>query len=178
MHDNPYAMSAYDQFITDLYYLRDIRKVDISELSILELDEVYLDSFNTKMDMFFFGLGMAETALLNSGKTVTAKSVIKPALRLEYEAAVRSLAERVARLRAAGISSEAIAREISAARRALGVKYKHLTPKKKLAEIYARNLAKYKDKLGPSVEWLRAHGKSWDDIIESACRPGGQDLNF
>jgi hypothetical protein len=53
-----------------------------------------------------------------------------------------------------------------------------MTPPEMLSKIYERNLAKYGDKLGPSIEWLRARGKSWDDIIESAVRTGGKDLNF
>ena len=63
-------------------------------------------------------------------------------------------------------------------RRDLGESFKNQTPPGKLDEIYSRNLQKYGDKLGPSVDWLRAHGKSWDQIIESASRPGGQDLGY
>ena len=48
----------------------------------------------------------------------------------------------------------------------------------KLAEISARNFNKYGDNLGPTVDWLRSQGKSWDDIIESAGRIGGKDLGF
>jgi hypothetical protein len=39
-------------------------------------------------------------------------------------------------------------------------------------------MERYGDPLGPSIEWLRARGKSWDDIIESASRTGGADLGF
>ena len=63
-------------------------------------------------------------------------------------------------------------------RRELGVKYKNLTPPDKLKEIYARNVEKYGDKLGQSIDWLRKKGKSWDDIIESASRTGGKDLGL
>jgi hypothetical protein len=34
------------------------------------------------------------------------------------------------------------------------------------------------DPLGPTIDWLRAQGKSWEEIIESAMRPGGADLGF
>ena len=44
--------------------------------------------------------------------------------------------------------------------------------------IYARNIEKYGDKLGPTVDWLRAKGKSWEQIIESAGRSGGEDLGL
>jgi hypothetical protein len=45
-------------------------------------------------------------------------------------------------------------------------------------QIFERNLERYGDPLGPSIEWLRTQGKSWDDIIESALRTGGEDLGF
>ncbi len=47
-----------------------------------------------------------------------------------------------------------------------------------LEKIYARNLSKYGDKLGPSIEWLREAGKTWEQIIESATRSGGKDLSL
>jgi len=63
-------------------------------------------------------------------------------------------------------------------RRDLGIKYKHLTPPDLLATIYRRNLIKYGDQLGPTIDYLRRQGKSWEDIIESASRPGGADLGL
>ena len=48
----------------------------------------------------------------------------------------------------------------------------------KLTEIYQRNVAKYGDKLGPTVDFLREKGKLWEQIIESAGRTGGKDLGF
>lgn len=60
----------------------------------------------------------------------------------------------------------------------LGCSVQGLTPEPQLEAIYARNLEKYGDKLGPTVEWLRAKGKSWEQIIESASRSGGKDLGF
>jgi len=104
------------------------------------------------------------------------KACAKPPLRLEYEAKVKALQDKVKQMRAEGKSSEEIARAVHAERRALGVQYKDLTPPDLLDSIYKRNLGKYGDKLGPTVEWLRDRGKSWEDIIESATRPGGADL--
>ena len=40
------------------------------------------------------------------------------------------------------------------------------------------NIEKYGDKLGPTVEWLRNNGKTWEEIIDSAQRTGGKDLGF
>jgi hypothetical protein len=51
-----------------------------------------------------------------------------------------------------------------------------MTPPDILKIISERNLKRYGDELGPSIEWLRSQGKSWEDIIESASRPGGADL--
>ncbi len=102
-----------------------------------------------------------------------------PPLRLAYENEVLGLKEVAKQLKDSGKSAEEIARELHKRRRELGVRYKDLTPPDKLAEIYARNLEKYGDRLGPSVEYLRTvKGKSWEDIIESASTPGGKDLKF
>ena len=81
-------------------------------------------------------------------------------------------------MRNAGHSVEQIARTLHAERRALGKKYKKLTPPDKLKQIYERNLRNYKDKFGPSFDFLRDEGKSFEEIIKSATRPGGKDLGF
>jgi hypothetical protein len=81
-------------------------------------------------------------------------------------------------MRASGMSSEDIARLVHAERRTLGVRYKDITPSALLDRIYDRNLARYGDRLGPTIDWLRSHGKTWDEIIESATRPCGRDLGF
>jgi hypothetical protein len=81
-------------------------------------------------------------------------------------------------MRMGGASAEQIARALHAERRAIGVRYKDLTPQALREEIYARNRQKYGDPLGPSIDYLRRAGKSWNDIIESAKRTGGKDLGF
>lgn len=101
-----------------------------------------------------------------------------PLLRQQYVEEVQMLAGKAETMRLAGSSQEEIARTLHADRRALGVKYKNLTEPSLLATIYARNEKKYGDKLGPTVEWLRANGKSWEDIIASSSRTGGADVNF
>jgi RHS repeat-associated protein len=106
----------------------------------------------------------------------TAKGV--PALRAAYESEVKGLSAIAGEMRTTGSSSEQIARALHGLRRELGVKYKALTSNDLLQQIYQRNLQKYGDKLGPSIDYLRQQGKSWDDIINSATRPGGKDLKF
>ncbi len=102
----------------------------------------------------------------------------KPELRRQYEEEVKKLRETADRMKAEERSSEDIARTLHEARRELGIKYKDLTPPDKLAEIYQRNLEKYGDRLGPSIDTMLKRGKTWEDIIESASRPGGKDLGF
>jgi hypothetical protein len=101
-----------------------------------------------------------------------------PALRLEYESKVSQLADTANELKAAGMDPESIARALGAERRALGEAYKGMTPPDLLEEITQRNIAKYGDPLGPTVDDLVASGKTWEQIIDSASRAGGQDLNF
>ncbi len=81
-------------------------------------------------------------------------------------------------MRAAKMGSEDIARALHAERRALGEQFKALTPPDKLAEITQRNIQRYGDPLGPTVDWLRGQGKTWEQIIESASRAGGKDLGL
>ena len=99
-------------------------------------------------------------------------------MRQEYIKEVRGLAEVVDKLRNQGKTSEEIARMASKMRRDLGIKYKDVTLIEIREVIYARNKAKYGDELGPTVEYLRARGKTLEEIIESACRPEGGDIDF
>lgn len=99
-----------------------------------------------------------------------------PALRLEYEAEVKKLREEADARLAAGESEESVARAMHQKRRDLGVKYKNITPEELRETIYARNLEKYGDPLGPTIDYLSGKGKTWTEIIDSACRPGGKDL--
>ena len=93
-------------------------------------------------------------------------------VRHEYEDAVRGLSSRAANMRAAGKSSETIARDVHAKRRCLAAVFKDRTPEPYRSKIYARTIAIYGDPIGPTIEWLRKSGKSWDDIVASATRPG------
>jgi hypothetical protein len=95
------------------------------------------------------------------------------ALRAEYVLKVGALAETARKLLSDGEGEESVARTVHAARRAIGEEYKALTPMLERGVIYARNLLKYGDHLGPSVDYLRAQGKSWSDIIQSASRTFG-----
>ena len=93
-------------------------------------------------------------------------------LRSRYEVTVLGLRAWVAALRDEGRSSEMIARAVHAERRRLTATFKELTPEPLRSRIRSRTLAIYGDCTGPTIESLRARGKSWDDIIDSAPRPG------
>jgi hypothetical protein len=53
-------------------------------------------------------------------------------------------------MRTEGKSDEQIARALNQQRRDIGERYKHLTPEPLRSQIYARNMQKYNDKLGPN----------------------------
>ncbi len=93
-------------------------------------------------------------------------------LRLEYEARVMALRGRADAMRRDGSPPEAIARVMHAPRRQLCQAFKEQTPEPQRTRIFERTRAVYGDPLGPSVEFLRLQGKSWEHIIESASRPG------
>ncbi len=87
-----------------------------------------------------------------------------------------ALRGRVDAMRRDGLRPEAIARAMHAARRQLCQVFKERTPEPQRALILDRTRTVYADPLGPSVEFLRLQGKSWEDIIESASRPGRSPL--
>jgi hypothetical protein len=93
-------------------------------------------------------------------------------LRYRYEVAVVALRAQVAAMRGVGASPETIARAVHAERRRLTAAFKALTPEPWRSRIRTRTLAAYGDPIGPAIETLRVRGKSWDDIIDSAIRPG------
>jgi len=97
-------------------------------------------------------------------------------LRLEYEAQVMALRGRADAMRRDGSSPEAIARAMHAARRQLCQVFKDQTPEPQRTRIFDRTCAVYGDPLGPSVEVLRLQGRTWEQIIESAARPGRSPL--
>lgn len=93
-------------------------------------------------------------------------------LRARYEAAVSGVRARVIAMRQAGAPAEEIARAVHAERRSLAAQFKKQTPEPLRSLIHRRTLAVYGDPVGPTIEHLRARGRSWDDIIDSATRPG------
>ena len=101
-----------------------------------------------------------------------------PVLRSRYIEEVGSLNLYGRRMASAGSTKEEIATTLHGLRRSIGEKYKSITPPDMLEKIYQRNIEKYGDKLGPTIDYLRKQGKSWDNIIESSSRAGGKDLGL
>jgi hypothetical protein len=93
-------------------------------------------------------------------------------LRDRYERAVRALAVKAKRMTRAGADVETVARAVHANRRALAENYKALTPEPLRSAIYNRTLSVYRNAAGPTIEYLRSQGKTWEQIIEGAVRPG------
>jgi RHS repeat-associated protein len=127
-------------------------------------------------EQVLFALTLGES--LAAKRSVCELNATKPLLRQQYEDTVRAMGDRIPALREAGMTPEQIARLLHAERRALGIDFKNLTDPNLLERIHARNLEKYGDAFGPTIEWLRARGKTWEQIIESSTRPGGKDLGF
>jgi hypothetical protein len=96
----------------------------------------------------------------------------RASLRLEYEAQVTALHDLADPMRLDGLTPEAIARAMHAARRQLCQVFKNQTPEPQRTRNFKRTRAVYGDPVGPSVEFLRRQGRTWEQIIESASRPG------
>lgn len=75
-------------------------------------------------------------------------------------------------MRADGADIETIARCVHGERRKLAAIYKGLTPEPMRTSLYERSYALYGDRIGPSIEYLRATGKSWWRIAQGAARAG------
>jgi hypothetical protein len=121
-------------------------------------------------------LGAIKAEKAATSGVVAAKEL--PLLRKQYVNAIGALAGKIPEMRQAGMSTEQIARTLHAERNALKSEFRALSPAEKVVEFEQRNIQRYGNPLGPTIEELRNAGKSWDDIIESAMRAGGSDLGY
>lgn len=92
--------------------------------------------------------------------------------RARYEAEVAALHASAQRLLQQGSPPEQVAHWSVAQRNALKQRFRACTPADELARLQAWTQARYGNPLGPSAEQLHAAGKSWQQIIEAAARPG------
>ena len=122
--------------------------------------------------------GPLQRLALNSGLT----SIKDSPLRRAYEADVAHLCDQVPALRQRGLTAPDIARKLHGERRALGERYKDMTPQPLRDRIYEVNRRRYGDPLGPSFAYLeRRHARDggppdYEAIIAGACRPN-RDVN-
>jgi L-asparaginase II len=93
-------------------------------------------------------------------------------LRAQYEAAVAALAQAAARQLAAGTDEASVARWAVEQRNLIKQQFRVLTAPAVLLAMEARAQARYGHPVGPTADALHAAGKSWADIIGSACRAG------
>jgi len=98
--------------------------------------------------------------------------------RIAYESRAKQLVSEAEALLAQGKSEEQVARWVNAQRNQLKVEFRDISSPEFVATAEARNIKEYGNPIGPSVEQLRAKGRSWREIIDSGARPGGKDLGF
>lgn len=126
----------------------------------------------------------ADSAAMNPAKDLTKPTgdpatAHLPPLRQHYIQDVQQkVGSLVQELRQAGASDEQIARAANAERRAIGQEYKDATPEPMKSQIYGRNEEKYGDPLGPTYDYLKAQGKTDQQIIDASQRTGGGDLGL
>lgn len=89
------------------------------------------------------------------------------AKRIDYHEGMEQKEAWIADQRSAGVPDEEIAQQITNSRNADRLSY---YAEEQLPGVYARNLAKYGDKMGPSYDYLIESGKTPQQIIESATR--------
>ncbi|WP_192872137.1 DUF6861 domain-containing protein [Pseudomonas congelans] len=99
-----------------------------------------------------------------------------PPLRQNYVKAVYELKKTINRMRANGLDLEDIAKHAYEARTNLKIEYRKFTPPELLETINARNMNKYGNPIGPTFEDLVNKGKTFEQIIDSATRAGGEDI--
>ncbi|MBF9245826.1 hypothetical protein I4I80_16955 [Pseudomonas syringae pv. tomato] len=99
-----------------------------------------------------------------------------PPLRQNYVRAVYELKKTINRMRASGTDLEEIAKHAHEARTNLKIEYRKFTPPELLETINARNMNKYGNPMGPTFDDLINKGKTFEQIIDSATRAGGEDI--
>jgi filamentous hemagglutinin len=98
--------------------------------------------------------------------------------RLGYESAAERIGNDAKTMLSSGKSEEDVARWAHAQRNQLKLDFRDISPPEFVARAEARNIVNYQNPLGPTIEQLRANGKTWADIINSATRSGGSDFGF
>jgi len=102
-----------------------------------------------------------------------------PPLRQEYEKRVLDIKDIIIEMRVNGKSWEEIARRVNKIRDEIKVETKEKTPQNLLDDINIRNIKNSNNPDGPTLDYLRnVKRKTWQEICESACKPGGKDIDY
>ncbi len=99
-------------------------------------------------------------------------------IRLEYEIAIKNILIKANKMLATGKSEDVVARWAVDKRNEIKLQFQNITPSSRLSVIEGRNDEKYENILGPKLDQLRGSRKTWAEIIESAARPGGRDIDL
>lgn len=111
----------------------------------------------------------ATRAILKFGKTA-GRFGKTSVIRVQYMNRVSKLRNIAAKMKSNGKSAEEIAKVLNRKRRALGRLFKNATDAEARHAAFARNMKKYGDKWGPTWQYLRGQGKSWEEIAESQAK--------
>ena len=95
------------------------------------------------------------------------------AVRAGYMGSSKALGAGLKAALRAGAKPESVARAGVAARNALKVAARALSPKGEVAKMEARNLEKYGNKIGPTADQLHAKYGSWEAVVEAVARTAG-----
>lgn len=92
---------------------------------------------------------------------------------------VMSLEGKASSMMRSGSILEDTVNALSFERRAIGMKYKELTPPGLRDTIFQRNMKLYNDPYGPTVDYFRnTVGLTYDEILPKIWKFGGGDLGF
>ncbi|MDD4959023.1 MAG: hypothetical protein PHS51_06710 [Gallionella sp.] len=90
------------------------------------------------------------------------------AIRQSYNAILYRMITTTKTMAAAGKTEKAIAEKLVALRNEAKIVERAKMESRDVAVLEARNMNKYGNPIGPTVEWLLANGKTYEEIIESA----------
>ena len=106
------------------------------------------------------------------------ESALVPVLRQQYEQQVENIAGLVEGFKQQGMTDQQIAEIVIPLRNNYKAAYRSFMSPEAVAMVEARNLGRYGDRLGPSVDYFLSVGKTYEYMVEAASRPGGADIDW
>lgn len=77
-----------------------------------------------------------------------------------------------------GKTGEEISDKASQMKKNIEIQYKDFASPESVEEISQRNIIRYGDQFGPTVEWYRSKGFDCEQIIEKSLRCDGSIIKF